>query len=169
MWNKILLATKTADAETTVFEICSFPNRGFLCETKGHLPRKVTSIFWLPSAFTEHTSLSLGNFCRFIVMSKSRIPTLHFIFLMSPFWSFERKTYTWSSRKSSHSMKSGGFHMDFIRISGEIRRISPWNPWNPADFRWNPADFMKSVKSGGFQVKSGRFHPDITCEIHPKL
>ena len=52
-------------------------------------------------------------------------------------WSFDRKTYTWSSRKSSHSwnpadftMKSGGFHPE-IR---EIRRISPWNPWNPADF-----------------------------------
>ena len=54
-------------------------------------------------------------------------------------WSFDRKTYTWSSPKSSHS-------------------------WNPADFMksvksggfhpWNPADFMKSVKSGGF-------HPEI--------
>ena len=42
------------------------------------------------------------------------------------FWSFERKTYTWSSPKSSHS----------------------WNPWNLADFT------MKSMKSGGFQVKS---------------
>ena len=89
------------------------------------------------------------------------------------YWSFDRKTYTWSSRKSSHSwnpadfMKSGGFHH-------EIRRIS-WNPWNPADFMksggfhpwnpadftreirrisWNPPDFMKSVKSGGF-------HPEI--------
>ena len=26
-------------------------------------------------------------------------------------WSFERKTYTWSSPKSSHSIKSGGFHL----------------------------------------------------------
>ena len=33
-----------------------------------------------------------------------------------PIWSFDRKTYTRSSPKSSHS----------------------WNPWNPADFRWNP-------------------------------
>ena len=49
------------------------------------------------------------------------------------YWSFERKTYTWSSRKSSHSMKSGGFHMDF---TGEIRRISyGFHPWNPADFK----------------------------------
>ena len=47
-------------------------------------------------------------------------------------WSFERKTYTWSLRKSSYF---------------EIRRIS----WNPVDFRWNLADFMKS---GRFQVKS---------------
>ena len=69
-------------------------------------------------------------------------------------WSFDRKTYTWSSPKSSRSwnpadfMKSGGFHP-------EIRRISPWNL----------VDFMKS---GGFHeiceiwqispVKSGRFH-----------
>ena len=56
------------------------------------------------------------------------------------FWSFERKTYTWSSRKSSYF----------------------WNPadftWNLADFTWNPVDFMKSgrfhMKSGGFHVKS---------------
>ena len=38
----------------------------------------------------------------------------------------KRKTYTWSSRKSSHS-------------------------WNPADFTWNLADFKKS---GRLQVKS---------------
>ena len=88
-------------------------------------------------------------------------------------WSFDRKTYAWSSPKSSHSwnladfMKSGRFHH-------EIWQISPWNLWNlwnPADFTmksgrlheihkiceiqqispWNPVDFMKS---GGFQVKS---------------
>ena len=84
-------------------------------------------------------------------------------------WSFDRKTYTWSSRKSSHSwnpadftMKSGGFHE--IR---EIQQISPWNPadftmksdvstktllilqglgwisWNPPDFTWNPPDFIR--------------------------
>ena len=55
-------------------------------------------------------------------------------------WSFDRKTYTWSSPKSSHS----------------------WNPWNPADFTMKSGGFqVKSgrfqVKSGGFQVKSGRF------------
>ena len=54
-------------------------------------------------------------------------------------WSFERKTYTWSSRKSSHSMKSGGFHMDF---------------------RWNPVDFIQISR-----VKSGRFHMDFMGEI----
>ena len=43
---------------------------------------------------------------------------------------------------------SYGFH-EIQWISGEIWQISPWNLWNPADFRWNPADF---------QVKSGRFH-----------
>ena len=83
------------------------------------------------------------------------------------FWSFDRKTYTWSSPKSSHSWNPA----DFTR---EIRRIS-WNPWNLADFTheiwqispmksgrfheiheiqwispWNLADFMKSMKSSGF-------------------
>ena len=64
-------------------------------------------------------------------------------------WSFERKTYTWSSRKSSYfeirriswnpheirrispeiRTKSGGFHHEIRRISHhEIRQISPWNP-----------------------------------------
>ena len=57
-------------------------------------------------------------------------------------WSFDRKTYTWSSPKSSHS----------------------WNPWNRADFTMKLGDFtMKSVKSG-------RFHEiqRISPEIHPK-
>ena len=52
-------------------------------------------------------------------------------------------------------MKSGGFHTDFIRIS-----------WNPADFTMKSGGFhheirqisWNPVKSGGFQVKSGRFH-----------
>ena len=89
----------------------------------------------------------------------------------------------------------------------EIRRISPWNPWNPVDFTceirwisplkssgfhpWNLADFtqISPVKStqnykskcfsknssvwwmqgGGFHPEIGGFHPDFTCEIHPKL
>ena len=94
--------------------------------------------------------------CSLFLLASSNCSLLAFLY----FWSFDRKTYTWSSPKSSHSwnpadftMKSGGFHH-------EIRRIS-WNPWNPADFTreiwrisWNPADFMKSVKSGGF-------HPEI--------
>ena len=100
-------------------------------------------------------------------------------------WSFDRKTYTWSSPKSSRSwnpadfmksVKSGGFHE--IR---EIRRISPvksgrfheiqWILWNP----WNPADF--TLKSGGFheireirQISYG-FHEirRISCEIERPL
>ena len=40
----------------------------------------------------------------------------------------------------------------------DIRRISPWNP---VDFTMKSSNFMKSVKSGGFQVKSSRFHPEI--------
>ena len=86
-------------------------------------------------------------------------------------WSFERKTYTWSSRKSSHSMKSGGFHEIRMKSGGfhpwnpyEIHRISPVKSvWNLVDFTheirmkstrfheicmksvWNPPDFMKSV------------------------
>ena len=72
-------------------------------------------------------------------------------------WSFDRKTYTWSSPKSSHSwnpwnpadftMKSGGFHH-------EIRRISPWNL----------ADFMKS--SGFHEIREIM---RISGEIHPNL
>ena len=64
------------------------------------------------------------------------------IVLATVYWSFDRKTYTWSSPKSSRSwnpadftMKSGGFH--------EIREIQQISPWNPADF----------MKSGRFQVK----------------
>ena len=138
-------------------------------------------------------------------------------------WSFDRKTYTWSSRKSSHSwnladftMKSGGFHHEIWQIS--------WNPWNPADFTreiwriswnpWNLVDFTREIRrispryhlsnpskiikasvsaktlqfwwmqGGGYDqgfheihpeiwwislMKSGGFHPDFTCEIHPKL
>ena len=54
-------------------------------------------------------------------------------------WSFERKTYTWSSRKSSHSMKSGRFQVKSVRFHtdfmGEIRQISyGFHPWNPPDF-----------------------------------
>ena len=33
-------------------------------------------------------------------------------------WSFERKTYNLIITQSSHSMKSGGFHMDFMKSAG---------------------------------------------------
>ena len=85
-------------------------------------------------------------------------------------WSFERKTYTWSSRKSSHSMKSGGFH--------------PWNPYeirwispvksilNLADFTWNLADFTHEIrmKSTGFheiRMKSAGFRKTIARNGKP--
>ena len=55
-------------------------------------------------------------------MHKQPISWISFTSYLGVYCSFDRKTYTWSSPKSSHS--------------------------------WNPADFMKSVKSGGFQVKS---------------
>ena len=71
-------------------------------------------------------------------------------------WSFNRKTYTWSSPKSSRSwnladftMKSGGFHHEIWQIS--------WNPWNLADF---------TMKSGGFQVKSDV--SEISCRCFSK-
>ena len=125
---------------------------------------------FLPSliSFLLPFFMSLFIFCIYIVL---------FTLLPISVWSFDRKTYTWSSPKSSHSwnpadftMKSGGFH--------EIRRIS-WNPWNPADFTmksggfhheirriswnpWNPADFMKS---GGFHHEIWR----ISGKIHPNL
>ena len=108
-------------------------------------------------------------------------------------WSFDRKTYTWSSPKSSRSwnpadfmksVKSGGFHLwnpvDFMKSGGfhpEIRRIS-WNPWNPVDFRWNPVDFTQispvkstqNYKSKVFIAKTLQFDEcrvgDFTLEIH---
>ena len=86
-------------------------------------------------------------------------------------WSFDRKTYTWSSPKSSHSwnpadftMKSGRFH--------DIRQIS-WNPvdfrWNLVDFRWNlwnPVDFTLEIWWIS-PMKYGRFHPEI-WQISPR-
>ena len=93
------------------------------------------------------------------------------------FWSFERKTYTWSSRKSSHSMKSGRFqvksarfHMDF---TGEICRISyGFHRWNLPDFRWNLPDFIwiSRVKSAGFheiRMKSAGFRKTIARNGKP--
>ena len=71
----------------------------------------------------------------------------------------------------------------------EIRRISPvksgrFHPeiwWiSPRYHLWNPPKIIKASVSaktlqfdecrvGDFTLKSGRFHPDFTCEIHPKL
>ena len=58
------------------------------------------------------------------VVCSAKIHNYHALNLVV--WSFERKTYTWSSRKNSYF-------------------------WNLADFTWNLADFMKS---GRFHVKS---------------
>ena len=70
-------------------------------------------------------------------------------------WSFERKTYTWSSRKSSRSWNPADFGwnlVDFVRISGEIWRIL-------YGFQVKSGRFcMDFEKSGRFQVKSARFH-----------
>ena len=74
-------------------------------------------------------------------------------YYLPPLWSFERKTYTWSSRKSSHSWNPA----DFI-----------WISWNPADFRWNPADSIWI--SGEICWILYGFHTwnllDFTPEIH---
>ena len=84
-------------------------------------------------------------------------------------------------------MKSGRFHADFTMkssgfheiceiwwISGEIQQISP------RYHLWNPKIIKESVSAKPLQfdecrvgamtkdfMKSTRFHPDFTCEIHP--
>ena len=88
-------------------------------------------------------------------------------------WSFERKTYTWSSRKSSHSMKSGGFHTDFMK-SGRFHmdftksmKSGRFHLWNPADFtKISPVKSTQNYKSKCFSKNSsvwwmqgGGFHP----------
>ena len=90
------------------------------------------------------------------------------------------------------TMKSGGFHeiREIWRISGEIWWISPrYHLWNPPKIIKASVsaktlefdecrvgamtkDFMKSTRFHPeiwwiSPVKSGRFHPDFTCEIHP--
>ena len=71
--------------------------------------------------------------------------TVNFHLKCLMFWSFDRKTYTWSSPKSSHSwnppdfMKSSRFHHEIWRISvksmksgrlsGEIQQISGEIPY----------------------------------------
>ena len=72
-----------------------------------------------------------GNFSsRFFSIRRQYM--LLFASIVATVWSFERKTYTWSSRKSSHSWNPA----DFVRISGEI-----------------PADFIRisHMKSAGFR------------------
>ena len=65
-------------------------------------------------------------------------------------------------------MKSGGFHHEIRRISGEIHpepykfRCFSKNSSVWVDFTWDLLDFM---------VKSARFHGEIwqiSCEIHPE-
>ena len=78
------------------------------------------------------------------------------------FGSFDRKTYTWSSPKSSHSWNPADFR---------------WNPWNPAAFTpeiwqispryhlWNPPKIIKaSVSAKTLQFDECRVG-DFTCEI----
>ena len=81
------------------------------------------------------------------------------------------------------TLKSGGFHpwnlVDFTQISPVkstqnykskcfSKNFSVWWMQGGGFHPWNPVDF--TLKSGGISpVKSGRFHPDFTCEIHPKL
>ena len=90
------------------------------------------------------------------------------------------------------TMKSSGFHEihEIWQISGEIQWISPrYHLWNPPKIikasvsaktlQFDECrvgamtkDFMKSTRFHPeiwwiSPVKSGRFHPDFTCEIHP--
>ena len=58
-------------------------------------------------------------------------------------WSFNRKTYTWSSPKSSRSWNPADFTMKSSRFH-EIHEIWQISPWNLVDFRWNHM-FQKSA------------------------
>ena len=100
------------------------------------------------------------------------------------------KSNCFSKNSSVWWMQGGGFHprnpVDFTLKSGGFQ------PWNLVDFtQISPVKSTQNYKSkcfsknssvwwmqgGGFHpkiwwissMKSGRFHPDITCEIHPKL
>ena len=109
--------------------------------------------------------------------------------LLSIDWSFDRKTYTWSSPKSSRSWNPADFiriswnPADFIRISygfheireirqisGEIWQISPrYHLWNPKIIKqvFQQKLFSWWMQGGGFHpwnpvhftLKSGGFHP----------
>ena len=99
--------------------------------------------------------------------------------LRPSYWSFERKTYTWWSPKSSHSWNPADFTWnlpDFMRISWNLADFT-WNlpdfvhiSWNLVDFMWHPVDFTWNLvdftKSGGFHVKSSRFHMKSTYKSY---
>ena len=70
----------------------------------------------------------------------------------SDVWSFDRKTYTWSSRKSSHSWNPADFTMksDVSAKTLLILQGLGWISWNLLDFiriSWNPVDFMWNRKT----------------------
>ena len=103
------------------------------------------------------------------------------------------KSKCFSKNSSVWWMQGGGYDQGFH----EIHQISPWNladltceiQWiSPRYHLWNPPKIIKASVSaktlqfdecrvGDFTLeiqwispmKSGRFHPDLTCEIHPKL
>ena len=101
------------------------------------------------------------------------------------------KSKCFSKNSSVWWMQGGGYDQGFH----EIHQISPWNladltceiQWiSPRYHLWNPPKIIKTSVSaktlqfdecrvGDFTLeiwwispmKSGRFHPDFTCEIHP--
>ena len=83
--------------------------------------------------------------------TKCNTPVKELIF----YWSFDRKTYTWSSPKSSHSWNPADFAMKSVKSGG-------FHPWNPANF-------MKSVKSGGFHPEIWRISPRYHLWNPPKI
>ena len=94
-----------------------------------------------------------------------------------------RRISPWNPADFMKSVKSGGFHpwnlADFTQISPVkstqnykskcfSKNSSVWWMQGGGFHPWNPPDF--TLKSGGISpVKSSGFHPDFTCEIHPKL
>ena len=95
------------------------------------------------------------------------------------------KSKCFSKNSSVWWMQGGGYDQGFHKI----HQISPWNPvdftceiWqiSPRYHLWNPPKIIKASVSaktlqfdecrvGDFTLKAGGFHPDFTCEIHPKL
>ena len=92
------------------------------------------------------------------INSSPRNPKAH----KRDYWSFERKTYTWWSHKSSYSWNSADFTwnpVDFMWIKRHslptalhkteefllsylIYKVFRWISQNLLDFTWNLADFM---------------------------